>query len=101
VLFTPVLTPSLPLPPWPPGAFQDFPQPYVPVVGAAAARKLVKLSVVPEASDRWKDRIAEPGSETPELDAVIAGSFHLVIVPAKMPAIACDVRFSLVTPCTL
>ncbi len=38
---------------------------------------------------------------TPELSAVMAGSFHLVILLLKMPEITAGVSTSLSTPCRL
>ena len=40
----------------------------------------------------------EPGSETPEFSAAMAGSFHLLMWPRKIPARVSASRFSLSTP---
>src|SRR6476659_3079216 len=69
--------------------------------GAAAARYLVKFSVVPDSSERKKTLIAVEGSLTPGLIAAMAGSFHLVIWPRKILAVTSGVRMSLSTPATL
>src|SRR6516162_2299743 len=61
--------------------------PSVQALGAASVRNLVKLAVVPEESERTAMAIAVLGRVTPELSAAMAGSFHLVILPSKMPAI--------------
>jgi len=55
-------------------------------VGAAAARYLVKFSVVPDESERKKTLMAVAGRVTPGLMAAIAGSFHLVMTPLKILA---------------
>src|SRR5450631_386641 len=70
-------------------------------VGAAAARYLVKFSVVPEESERKKTLMAVAGRVMPGLMAAIAGSFHLVITPLKIFAVTAGVRISLLTPLTL
>ena len=49
------------------------------------------MLVVPLPSDRCTGRIGTPGSATPGLAAAIALSFHIVIVPMKMPVIASGV----------
>jgi hypothetical protein len=61
----------------------------------------VKFSVVPESSERCTGVIAVSGSSTPSFRAAIAGSFHVVIVPAKMPAMVAASRFSSSTPSRL
>src|SRR6516164_1423062 len=66
-------TPPLPLAAW--------------ALAASSVRNLVKLAVVPEESERTAMAIAVLGRVTPELSAAIAGSFHFVILPSKMPAI--------------
>src|SRR5581483_2515662 len=68
--------PSEPLSPSPPGAFQVLSCPKVQSLAAAAPRYLVKLSVVPELSERWIVEILVDGSVTPELSATMAGSFQ-------------------------
>jgi hypothetical protein len=58
----------------------------------------VKVSVVPESSERLTGVIAESGSSTPSFCDAMASSFHVVISPAKMPAIVAASRFSVSTP---
>ena len=53
---------------------------------AASTRNSVKFWVVPEESDRTARVIAVLGRLTPELSALIAGSFQVLILPEKMPA---------------
>ncbi len=54
--------------------------------------------MVPEESERWAMVIAVLGSLTPGLSAVIAGSFHFVILAWKMSAMTGAVSFRPVTP---
>ena len=61
----------------------------------------MKFSVVPESSERCTGVIARSGSVAPAFVAAMAGSFQLVIVPAKMPAIVAASRLSASTPSTL
>src|SRR5450759_2129552 len=70
-------------------------------VGAAAFRYLVKLSVVPDSSERKKTLMAVAGRVTPLLMAAMAGSFHAVMRPLKILAVTAGVRISLSTPFTL
>ena len=49
-----------------------------------STRNWEKFAVVPEESERWAMVIAVLGRLTPGLSAVIAGSFHVVILPEKM-----------------
>src|SRR5450631_615469 len=70
-------------------------------LGAEPFRYLVKLSVVPDESERKKTLIAVAGRVTPGLMAAIAGSFHLVMTPLKIFAVTAGVRISLSTPLTL
>src|SRR5450631_3172149 len=70
-------------------------------VGAAAARYLVKFSVVPDSSERKNTLTAVSGRVTPGLTAAIAGSFHLVMTPLTILAVTAGVRISLSTPLTL
>ena len=44
------------------------------------------MLVVPEPSERWTTLIAVLGRFTPGFAAVRAGSFQVVILPRKMPA---------------
>ncbi len=56
-------------------------------------------SVVPEESERWMIVIEVLGRFWPGLSALIAGSFHLVILPLKMSAMIGPVSFRpLLTP---
>src|SRR6476661_6680549 len=91
-------TPSLPCAATPPGAVHDFPGAAVQAPPPAAARYLVKFSVVPESSARCTDWIASDGSVTPGFAAAIVGSFQFAIVPPKIPANTAGVRISLSTP---
>ena len=59
------------------------------------------MAVVPELSERWNWAIVASGSETPELVAAMAGSFHDVISLAKMPAMASGLNTRLSTPSRL
>ena len=61
----------------------------------------MKLSVVPEESDRWTGEIAVDGSVTSGFCWAIAGSFQVLIEPAKILATVVASRFSLSTPCRL
>ena len=58
----------------------------------------MKFSVVPESSARCTGVIAVAGSVASGLSAAMAGSFHVVMAPEKMPAIVAGVRFSESTP---
>src|SRR3954452_10894196 len=86
VLLIALATPSEPLTPVPPGAFQALALPNVQSDGADLLRYLVKLSTVPDSSERWIVAIAVLGSLAPLFWAAIAGSFHLVILPEKILA---------------
>src|SRR3569833_1163085 len=99
---TPVETPSEPLRPWPPAADgQVLPPGNFHTSGAVASRNLVRLSVVPESSDRSSGLICVEGSFSPELSLAIAGSFHVLILPAKMPAIVLGASWRPSTPLRL
>src|SRR6478752_2565101 len=69
--------------------------------GAAAARYLVKFSVVPDSAERKETLLAVAGSVTPGLTLAMAGSFHVVIWPRKILAGTSGVRMSLSTPFSL
>ncbi len=57
---------------------------------------------VPLPSERWTRMMSRAGSVTPGFAATSAGSFHFVIFPRKMPAIASGVSFNpLFTPSAL
>ena len=47
----------------------------------------MKFFVVPESSERWTAVMALSGSLASGLSAVMAGSFHLVILPSKIEPI--------------
>src|SRR3954454_17081679 len=98
VCLTTVVTPSDLVPPWPPGAVQFLPPSNVQTSGAVAARNLVKLSVVPDSSERCTDLTAVAGSVALGLSFLIAGSFHFVILPAKILAIVVGDSCRSVTP---
>src|SRR5215469_5258587 len=72
--------------------------PSVQTLGTAVSRNSEKFCVVPEESERTAGVMVVEGSETPELRAVIAGSFHFVILPWKMFAITVASSFRLLTP---
>src|SRR5918997_3861958 len=95
VFFSAEAIPSEPLAPVPPGAFHALALPNVHSDSAVLLRYLVKLSVVPDSSDRCTVWIAVSGSVAPLLSAAIFGSFHLVIVPEKMPARVAGARWGL------
>jgi hypothetical protein len=61
----------------------------------------VKFFVVPDSSERWTDLIAVAGREAFGLSFLIAGSFHLVILLAKMPARVFGDSCRSLTPFTL
>src|SRR5256885_16181560 len=59
----------------------------------ASTRNSVKFWVVPEESDRTARVIGVLGRLAPELSALIAGSFQVLILPEKMPAMAAGDSF--------
>src|SRR5450756_378770 len=65
---------------------------------AESTRNWEKLAVVPEESERTTRVIAVLGRLTPALSALIAGSFQVLIVPWKMPAMTVGSSFSVLTP---
>src|SRR6476661_3010215 len=77
-------TPSEPFAPWPPGAFQTLSWSYVHLLPPAAVKYFVKLSVVPEPSERWNVTIVELGRVAFGFTWAIAGSFHFETVPEKI-----------------
>src|SRR5215469_13767251 len=93
--------PSEPFSASPPGPFQVLSWPKVQADGATVPRYLVKLSLVPELSDRCTVVILVDGRVALGLSALIAASFHVVILPAKIPARVSGLSWRLVTPCTL
>ena len=83
---------------WPPLACQALPPSYVQSLWAAAFRYLVRLSVVPESSERWNAWILVSGSVAPGFSFLIAASFHLVILLLKIFARVGASRIRLSTP---
>src|ERR1700709_1846694 len=106
VLLTIWATPELPLPAWTPAGHVtvepvfsvQVPSPPVP---SDLSRKVVKLLVVPELSERTATTIGLLGKVTPALSAATAGSFHVVILPWKMLAMVAGLSCSLSTPLRL
>src|SRR3954453_23795940 len=101
VLLTLLATPSDLAAPTPPGAFQALALPKVQSASAVLARYLVKLSVVPDSSERCTAWIAVAGSLASGLSALMAGSSHLVTLPAKIFARVAGLNWRLSTPLTL
>lgn len=101
VCFTWPARPEEPCADWPPLASQDLPPSYFQSSGAAAFRYLVKLSVVPDSSERWKAWIFRSGSLASGLSFLIASSFQLVILLSKIFAMVGASRTSESTPVTL
>src|SRR5579871_5528457 len=66
--------------------------------GAESTRNWEKFAVVPEESERRAMTTGVLGSLRPGLSAVIAGSFHLVILPWKRSAMTAGSSFRPVTP---
>src|SRR3954465_7697801 len=62
-----------------------------------AERCWVNTNVVPLPSERLRGVMSGAGSFTPGLLFAIFGSFHLLIVPRKMPAYASRLSFSCFT----
>ena len=80
-------TPALPLPPrLLAGQLMTELLPSVQALPPASTRNWEKLAVVPEESERWAMVIAVLGRLRPELSALMAGSFQVLILPEKMPA---------------
>lgn len=69
--------------------------------GAFAATYSEKFCVVPESSERCTTVMFDDGRSTPSLSAAISSSFHLVILPEKMPAMLFASRVRSETPSTL
>ena len=81
------VTPSPPLAPTPAGQRGEVLAPERCAHSALmAARCSVNTNVVPLLSPRWTTLMFRSGSTMPGLLAAIAGSFHLVMAPRKMPA---------------
>src|SRR5262249_57327421 len=66
--------------------------------GAASTRNWEKFLVVPEESERRAMVTGVLGSVTPGLSALIAGSFHFLILPWKRSAMTGADSFRLLTP---
>ncbi len=67
---------------------------------AVVLRYFAKFSVVPESSERCTAVMPASGSVASGLSATMAGSFHFVMVPLKMPAVVAASRCSSFTPST-
>src|SRR5580658_2673368 len=93
-------TPSLPACPVPVGHFGlGFAPGPAFHSGLTLVRYSVKTKVVPLLSERCTTAISSAGSFTPLFKSAILGSFHLLILPRKMPARTSPVNFScVVTP---
>src|SRR5579859_925740 len=92
-------TPPLPLPACAPdGQLMVELLPSFQTLGTAVMRNREKFAVVPEESERTARLIGVLGRLTPGLSALIAGSFHLVILAWKMFAMTVGVSFRLLTP---
>src|SRR5690606_21687485 len=94
-------TPEVPCADWPPWASQDLPGSYFQSFGAAALRYLVKLSVVPDSSERWNAWIFRSGRSASGLSFLIASSFQLVSSSSKLWAMVAAARVRVSTPGTL
>src|SRR3954451_15561179 len=101
VCFTDAVTPSDPLAPCPAGQGTALPAPAVHTAGATAVRYDVKAAVVPEPSERCTTWMPVAGNLAPLLSAAILGSFHLEILPAKIPATVSGDSCNLSRPATL
>src|SRR3954447_4849105 len=83
---------------WPPLACQALPPENDQSLAAVALRYLVKLSVVPDSSERWKAWILVCGSFADELSFLIAASSQYVILLLKILASVGASRTRLSTP---
>src|SRR5271166_4435001 len=72
--------------------------PSVHTLGSAVLRNREKFAVVPEESERTATVIGVLGRLTPELIAVMAELFQVVILPSKICAMTFGVSFRLLTP---
>src|SRR6266576_1528295 len=72
--------------------------PRVQALPTASTRNSVKFAVVPEESERTARVIGVLGRLTPELSALMAGSFQVLILPWKMSATTFGSSFRLLTP---
>src|SRR2546422_5777127 len=98
---TALATPSEPaLPIWPWSVGKVWVMPAVQFGAPALERYSVKTPEVPDLSERTKTWIGRLGPGAP-LSAAMAGSFQLVIPPAKILPRVGPVSFRLVSPGTL
>src|SRR5258708_40269861 len=99
VVLTICATPPLPLPPRL-AAGQEMVEllPSFQTPGAPSTRNWEKLAVVPEESERRAMTIGVLGSVTAGVSAVIAESFHFVVLAWKMSAMTGAVNFRPGTP---
>ena len=95
------IMPEVPSPDWPPSMGQVSTGPWVQASGAFSERYSVKFSVVAESSERWTGTMSRSGRSASGFDSAIAGSFQLVMSPAKIPAMTSGVRFRESTPSML
>src|SRR4029077_15938092 len=72
--------------------------PRVQALGAASCRDRVQMAVVPEESGPTARVIGVLGRLAPELSALMAGSFQVLILPEKMPAMGAGESFRSLTP---
>ena len=82
-------------------ACHALPPEYFQLSGVVAIRYLVKLSVVPDSSERWNAWIFRSGSFAEGFSFLIAASFQLVILLSKILARVGASRTRLSTPGTL
>src|SRR6266566_4629144 len=95
-------TPALPLPAWLlAGHLMVELLPSVHALPPPSTRNLEKLAVVPDESERTARTTGVLGRVTPGLSALMAGSFHVLILPPKMPATTGADSCSLLTPAKL
>src|SRR5438270_825027 len=95
---TAAVTPSEPLAPVPVGQGTSLLAPNVHTDGATAVRYDVNTDVVPDPSDRCTTWMPALGRVAPELSALMAGSSHFLIFPAKIPDRVAGDSSRLVTP---
>src|SRR3954470_19980853 len=94
-------TPAEPAADWPPLACHALPPEYFRLSAVVAIRYLVKLSVVPDSSERWNAWILRSGSLADGFSFLIAASFQLVILLSKILASVGASRTRLSAPGTL
>src|SRR5260370_37231425 len=99
VLLTSPRTPPLPVAVIPVGQVTVVPSPtWLLKSGLILLRCLAKTKVVPLPSERPQTVIVVSGSFTPSFVFAIAGSFHFVILPRKIPLYASRESFRDSTP---